>query len=120
MELGDIGAKGCFKYLNAAECEAYASRESSMTWNRVDSWYNYPKGCFWQTENNNVYYNTHTRGAGISRPATRPVCKASGKQILMVHKSVRQKGKQASEQVFVATLPRSFTPIHVFILHCWL
>ena len=85
MELGGIGANGCAQYLDEHECADYAREGFSVNWERVDSWSNYPKGCFWQTENNYVYFNKHTTGAGISRPATTPVCKIKkGKIFLFV------------------------------------
>ena len=75
--MGDVGTNGCSEYLTPAECEDYANKYSSLTWDREDSWPAYPKGCFWQTENNRVYFNNHAEGAGISSPATKPVCKKS-------------------------------------------
>ena len=37
----------------------------------------YPKGCYYLTQNNNIYFNTDT--AGQANRATRQVCKQEGK-----------------------------------------
>jgi len=74
VELGTVGSNGCRTYLTPAQCKGYAIWEG-LTWDRSATWPDYPKGCFWQTEVGRVYFNEHKRGAGISDPATKPVCK---------------------------------------------
>jgi len=72
VELGVLGANGCSEYFTASECEDYAQDDSSLTWKRVISFNDYPKGCFWYTTNNGVYFN-RLEGAGDSYST--PVCK---------------------------------------------
>ena len=75
MELGDIGKNGCTRYLKAGQCYRYAKQDPSLTYVRRLSRKNYPKGCFVNTKNNKVYFNTHATGSARMNPPTRAICK---------------------------------------------
>jgi len=74
MDNFSVGGNGCKEYFTATECEDLAN-DSKMTWDSVNSRSDFPKGCYWQTENDHIYFNTHASGKGQSKPATRPICK---------------------------------------------
>ena len=65
---------GCIVHLTAGQCEEYGDETGGTQWNRV---YNparegIPKGCQWNGNNNQIYYNPHATGAGQS--LYKPVC----------------------------------------------
>jgi hypothetical protein len=70
VEIGAVGDNGCGEYLTAAQCEAYANAKSTVTWNREDSWSDYPIGCF--TANEQIYFNQNQASVGGNGA---PVCK---------------------------------------------
>ena len=60
---------GSEKMQTSAACST-AATNYGKTFNRQDSWTNYPGGCFWN-HNEQFYFNTHT-GAGTS--LAKPLC----------------------------------------------
>jgi len=60
---------GSVKMASAAQCEA-AAVHYGKTFNREDSWSDYPAGCFWN-HNEQFYFNTHS---GASSSSAKPLC----------------------------------------------
>ena len=76
-QVGEINTNGCFAHLTEAECRQFAETDSTVVFDKVKSWDNRPKGCFWHVENKKINFNTDAAG-GISEKA-KPVCKLLGK-----------------------------------------
>jgi len=68
----NLGGNGCEEYFTATECEDLAN-DSKSAWSGVHSMSNFPKGCYWKTDTDDIYFNTHATGRGQSK--SRPVCK---------------------------------------------
>ncbi len=75
---GDRGSNECPAGSARIETEAAcrtAAAAAGKTFNRVETVVYFPRGCYYDTGNKNVYFNTHAAGAGNSY--TQPLCAAA-------------------------------------------
>merc|ERR1712224_837993 len=79
FNMGDQGSNTCNRYhetmTSETECKDEVTAFFGKTWNRKDSWDNYPKGCFMAISNEMIYFNTHATGRGNGYPGAKKICK---------------------------------------------